>query len=128
MTKTIDVSGTLRYINEGREYNFARSRKFDWPNSAKGVELDQVIDNAVETPINLGDIANPDVPSWMMIENTDIDNFVLIRAAAGETPFAYVAPGDFAGPFRLAATAPTAQADTAPCRVRFLIVDKQPDP
>lgn len=58
------------------------------------------------------------------LRNMDATNFVSVRAAAGQTPFAKVGPGEVAQ-WRLhpSATAPTVQADTAACQIRYLILE-----
>jgi hypothetical protein len=61
---------------------------------------------------------------WLLILNKDATNFVSLRAAAGATPLAKIGPGECAL-LRLhpSAPAPTVQADTAACQIRYLILE-----
>lgn len=75
-----------------------------------------------DTEIPLGSVTV--AGGWVFIVNTDIANFVTIKAGVAGTAFAVLKPGEFCC-LRLAPgiTAPSAQADTAPCVLKFAIFD-----
>lgn len=81
--------------------------------------ITQVVGTVEEPLIIPDDIATP---GFLHIENKDLTNFVTIRPASGGDDLVKVGPGEVAL-FRLAAAAPYIIADTAPCRVEYLILE-----
>ena len=72
-----------------------------------------------EEALSLGDVATP---GMFLAINLDPTNFVKIRSATGVTDLAKLLPGEFCL-FRMAATAPFAIADTAACRLWYLLLE-----
>lgn len=62
-------------------------------------------------------------PGLAIFKNLDTTNYVSIRRATGEGAFMRIYPGKYAIIPYLAATAPYAIADTAACRLEYLIVE-----
>jgi hypothetical protein len=85
----------------------------------KYVEIVQAIGTSEEALL-LGDIASP---GYMMVENLDATNFVEIRPGSGAADMIKIPPLSFAGPFMLATSTPYAIADTAECKIRYLLIE-----
>jgi hypothetical protein len=74
----------------------------------------------IEEALMLGDIA---APGYIMVENLDPTNFVELRAASGVADMIKIPAGSVAGPFMLATATPYAIADTAACKIRYLLIE-----
>ena len=72
-----------------------------------------------EEAIALGDVTTP---GYAYYENLDATNFVSLRPATAGGNMVKLLPGDFAI-FRHGTTAPFAIADTAPVRIKKLIIE-----
>ena len=81
----------------------------------------QVVGFAAEEVLDIGDAP---VGSYVNIVNRDTTNFVQVRAALAETPFARLLPNGEPSAFRIDATAVlTVQAAVAPCTIEFQIIE-----
>lgn len=120
MASEITVESSLRFVKSGDQdgldfgpatFTFAGTR------SLKGL---QSVGTSEEALV-LGEVA---AGGWLFIVNKDATNFVSLRAVAAATPLAKLGPGECAL-LRLHpnATAPTVQADTAACQIRYLLLE-----
>lgn len=91
---TFDVTGT-RYIRNVQDVGFSAAEALD-----------------------MGDITDP---GWCYMKNLDSSNFISVYAATGETAFMKIKAGEHFV-FRMLATAPFVQADTAACDLEYMIV------
>ncbi len=71
-----------------------------------------------EEALDMGDLTDP---GWCYMKNMDSANFVSVRAANGETEFIRLLAGEHMA-FRMVATAPTVQADTAEVDLQYMLV------
>ena len=72
----------------------------------------------VKRALSLGDIGTP---GFVLLYNLDATNFVVAGADA-DSPFVKLKPGEFAC-FRLAGGTLSIKADTAACRVEYVVLD-----
>jgi hypothetical protein len=91
---TFDVAGT-RYVRGVQEVGFATDEALD-----------------------MGDLTDP---GWCYMRNLDTSNYVEVYAATGETAFMRLLAGEHIC-FRMVATAPFVQADTAAIDLEYMIV------
>ena len=86
-----------------------------------GTEYIQVIQNVgiTEEALILGDCATP---GYIFIENLDPTNYVSIRHATGTSNVIKIVAGGFAL-FQFESTSPFVIANTAPVRIRFLLLE-----
>ena len=75
-----------------------------------------------DTAIPLGTVSS--AGGWLFVQNTDVTNYITIKSAVSGTAMIRVLPGEFAL-FRLepGITAPSFQAHTGTCVVKFAIFD-----
>lgn len=83
------------------------------------IEIIQVV-GVTEEALIRGDVATN---GYIFIENLDVTNFVSIRAATGLANLIRILPGKTAGPFMLEAANPFAIANTAPVKIRYLLIE-----
>lgn len=122
MANELTVSASIRYTKSGVSVN---TDDF----GASGVQIDvsgseylegiQVVGTTEEAQLVGSDMATP---GYVLLKNLDSTNFVKVRAASGGTDVIKLKAGEVAM-FRLAATGPYMIADTASCRVRYLIIE-----
>lgn len=82
------------------------------------VRMNQLIGTSAEA-LDIGDITTP---GYIMIRNRDTTNFVEIRDGAAGADVVKLKAGETAL-FRLTTTTPFAIADTAACRVEYLLIE-----
>jgi hypothetical protein len=72
-----------------------------------------------DTALPLGGITNP---RWLWMQNNDPTNFVTVKTAVAGTAIIKLLPGDISLlPLAPGITAPSTQADTAPCSVNYQV-------
>ncbi len=110
MANEITVSCSLSFTKDGNtETETVAAATFDFTGTLFSKHR-QDVGFAAEEAIELAAVP---AGGWMLIQNTDATNFVLIRGVAADTELARINAGEFAF-FRLAPGAtPTVQADTA---------------
>lgn len=89
--------------------------------TVSGTEYTELIQNVgiTEEALLLGDVATP---GYIFIENLDDTNYVSIRSGTGGTNFVKIPAGGFAL-FMIESAAPFVIANTAPVRIRFLLIE-----
>lgn len=75
-----------------------------------------------DTLLPLGSITIPG--GWLFIINTDVTNYVTVKAAVAGQNIAKLKPGYFTViPLDPTITAPSTQSNTAPCVVKYAVFD-----
>lgn len=119
MAKELTTNGGLSFVKGTTEVRFGRSGVLVDVAGQNYIQNIQSIGTTQEA-ILLGDVASP---GYAIFENLDPTNYVTIRPASGAADMIRLNPGEVAGPFRLAASAPFAIANTAAIRLRYLIIE-----
>jgi len=78
----------------------------------------QAVGFAAAEALDMGDLTDP---GWCYMKNLDAANFVSVYAATGETEFIRLLAGEHMA-FRMVATAPFVQADTAAVDLYYQII------
>jgi hypothetical protein len=117
MANELEITGTMKYSKGGVKSELALSSRVNISGS-KVTELVQNIGTGSEA-IELGDLSSP---GYIIIENLDSTNFVTIQAAVDGTSMITIPAGEFAGPVKLASSAPAARADSAAVNIRILAI------
>lgn len=119
----LTINANLTYDDgSGSDDSLAVANLLDSVSLAVHICAEQVI-GLTEEPINLGDAQ---APGWVIFINTDPTNFVDLRVGTGGAKFARLKPVVgfamlYMGPD---AQVPFAIADTAPCKLRYLIANQ----
>ena len=116
MANELTVSCSVRFSKSGREHDKAYG----------GLQIDVTGTNVIcntqtvgtsEEALVVGDVGTA---GYMIIKNLDATNYVTLRASTGAADTVKLKAGEVAM-YRLAANAPFAIANTAPCDVEYLL-------
>lgn len=122
MANELTVSASLRYSKNGVNID---SDDF----GAAGVQIDvtgteilrhvQLVGTSEEALYVGADIGTP---GYVLMKNLDPTNYVSVRAASGVADLIKLSPGEIAL-FRLQSTAPYVIANTAACRLAYIVIE-----
>jgi hypothetical protein len=113
----ITLSGSISYSKNKAKAALAGSATASQTGDHYVQEVQDV--GTVEEQLAKGDIGTI---GWCAFRNMDTVNFVQIGAAAGEYSIK-LGPGEFHGPMRWSGSAVYAKADTAACKVEYLLLE-----
>jgi hypothetical protein len=119
MANEITVSGSMTFQKGNVSASMGKSGVRADVAGTKYAEFVQEIGTSAEA-LELGDVGTP---GYVMIENLDATNFVSLRPTSSSADMIKILPGEFAGPFMLAAAAPFAIANTAAVKIRCLLIE-----
>jgi hypothetical protein len=120
MANELSITASMTFAKGPTTARMGRGGVLASVTGTKVADLIQEIGTAAEA-LMLGDISTP---GYVLIENLDATNFVSIRAGSGGTNLIDIPPNTTAGPFKLSsASSPHAIADTAPVKIRYLLVE-----
>ena len=116
---TVSVSLSILKSGSGLDIKRSASGQFDLTGTEYIHNIASI--GTSEEALAMGDVA---APGWCYMKNLDPTNYIEIRAATGVADSLRLNAGEFCV-FRFAAdaTAPYAAANTAACRLEYLIVE-----
>lgn len=120
MANELTITGSISFSKSGTTASVSKTGITVDITGSNVLDITQTIGTSEEALV-LGDVATP---GYCIIENLDATNFVEIRPATGVADCIKVRAGKFAGPFEFAAAAPYAIADTAPVKIRMLLIEQ----
>lgn len=118
MANELALSATLRFSSG----NYLVERQYSGLFTVTGTDMTtgtQLIGTSEEALAFSADIATP---GYLFVKNMDATNYVEIRNATGAASTIKLKAGEFAL-FRISGTAPYAIANTAACRIEFVVIE-----
>ena len=118
MANEITVTTSVKVVNGSVSETLSDSASTFDQTGTRFIKGVQEVGFAAAEALDMGDLTDP---GWCYMRNLDAANYVSVFAATGETEMIRILAGEHMA-FRMVATAPFVQADTAAVDLEYMIV------